>query len=735
MRVRAFAAFALLLLASAGPGPARFADFASDQLDALGRRLAAIRRVLPRETCDLHALAGSARSDAELAGWVRAHLGFQPYAGFQRGAMGTLASGSGNAADRALLLATMLRTRGIDARLVRGTLPSAKAPSVTPARLPVVPEEDARVVALAKAAGVDPARLREAPAEARVLGASLQTRVERRVQRDRAALLAALAGKVPAPTGAALPPASEHWWVRTPAGDLDPTLESGTPRTGVEVALDALPADACQTLRVQCKLRVEGAAEDTSLLDVTLRTADVFGDALAFGVMPVDGTAKVAALDAPTPASVMAALATTTSFQPQVATPQRTHSGRVFDLSGKVMPVEDGRVAAAKEIGSKVGGLFGGLAGEEEEDKTPAAVIGACWFELELGAPGSAPARVRRDILRRKVVGAQRVFDLLTMRQVLVAAEGFGDDWLTDRFLDCIQGVARLAQAQLQDDGARLAAWRNAPRFPVELHSFVAARAKALARLQTGFQDAALAYGKPLVVAQLTRFIDDVGPRMETGIDILHNDVVDLGPAPKTWAESLPLAAGVLDTALEHEVRERGEKAVNTSVLYERASLRDGAMRIATAEELPPPAAAELAEGTVACVTFASTPATWYRIDRRSGSALGLVAFAGGQATSEYGVVAEMMVQLQEAICFFRDMMVCITVAVLSPLAGEEGDKNVFANCVWNLICGKIIDYFTSFVQIEPTWHNVLARKAVSETWNSVCEQLAKKMGFGKKGG
>lgn len=732
MRLRATAAFALLLLAGAGSAPIATDDLARDQLARLVRRVSAIRAVLPRETCDLYALAGSARTDAELCAWVREHVGLQPYAGFQRGAAGTLASGSGNAADRALLLATLLRTRGVDAQLVRGT--AQPVTTVQPARLPTVAPNDALVVALAKAAGVDPSRLRSAPTEAAVLSAGLQTRLERRVRRDRAALLGVLEGEVPPPTGVRGPVSTEHWWVRTPDGDLDPTLDAGAASGGTVVAIEKLPADACQTLRVTCKLRVEGAAEDTPLLDVTLRTAEVFGDALAFGVMPVDGTAKVAALQDPTAATVMAALATTKAFQPQVSTPQRTHSGRVFDLSGKVMPVEDGRVAAAKEIGGKVGDLFGGISGEAEEKKPP-AVIAACWFELELGVPGAEPARVRRDLLRPKVHGAQRVFDLLTMRQVLVAAEGFGDDWLTDQFLTCVQGTAELARIQLRGEPTRLSDWRQAPRFPVELHGFVAARKAALGRLQGEFAGASLLYARPLVVAQLTRFLDDVAPRMETGIDILHNDVVDLGPAAKTWSASLPLAVGVLDTALEHEVRERGAKAVNTSALYERAALLDGAMRLATPDDLPPPAAAELTAGTVACVTFQSSPATWYRVDRRSGSALGLVAFGGGQATSEYGVVAEMMVQLQEAICFFRDLMVCITVAVLSPLAGEEGGKNVFQNCVWNLVCGKIIDYFTSFVEITPTWHNVLARKAVSETWNSICEELAKKMGMGKKGG
>jgi hypothetical protein len=238
---------------------------------------------------------------------------------------------------------------------------------------------------------------------------------------------------------------------------------------------------------------------------------------------------------------------------------------------------------------------------------------------------------------------------------------------------------------------------------------------------------------RPLLVAQLTRFVAGDVPGMETGIDILHNDVIGTGDPPKTWADSLPLAAGILDTVLEHEVRESGVKAVNPSVLLERAMLAGEDARLATAADLPPPAAAELEAGTAAFVVVPGAPSAYYRVDRRSGSSLGLVAWGGGQDTSEYGATAEMMVQLQEAIGFYRDLMVCITIAVLSPMTGKEDARDEFQKCIWNLVCGKILDAATAFTEIEPTIWNVLVRKAISETWNSICEKLAQKMGFGAK--
>ena len=720
----------LLLWCGGGTTPTPRAD----DIDLVRTRLQAIGRLLPRERFDLHALAASGRTDAELCEFVHSQVGFAPYRGFQRGAAGTLASGCGNAADKALLLATMLRARGTDASLVRGTMPAG---TEVPAKAPPPPAgevDDPRVAALAAAAGVPADRLRGAEAEAAVLGASFKNRVQQRLQRDYCSVLAALGNAVPPPTAPA--PASDpgHWWVRTPDGDLDPTLGEVKGSGGEVFGIDPLPADACQTLRFVCKLRVQGAEQDVELLDSTVRTAEVFGDSLSFGVMPVDGTAKVAAIANPTPAAVLAALKDSKLFQPQLATPQRTISGRAFDLTGTIREVTQGRVGAASEVGAGVGGLFGGGISGGDKGKKPPAQLASCFFEIEFSSPGLEPVRVRRDLLRPSSKPSQRVLDLLTVRQVLVAAEGFDEDWLTGRFLDYALAESDQAQRRLGDQPARLADWRQAPRFNAALFSFVAARTKALQWLAAGRQtDSGLLCARPLLVAQLCRFVDGDVPGMESGIDILHNGVVGTGEPASGWADSMPLLAGMLDTVLEHEVRQSGNKAINTSVLLERAALTGAEARLATAADLPPPCAAELTAGTAAFVLVPGQPVSYYRIDRQTGSALGLVAWGGGQDTSEYGATAEMMVQLQEAIGFYRDLMVCITVAVLSPMHGEEQGKEEFANCVWNLVCGKIIDAATSFTEIEPTIWNVLVRKAISETWNSICEKLAQKMGFGAK--
>lgn len=59
--------------------------------------------------------------------WVRDKISFEPYAGAQRGPRGTLMSRAGNAVDQALLLQTLLKAAGYEARLTRGKLDKKSA--------------------------------------------------------------------------------------------------------------------------------------------------------------------------------------------------------------------------------------------------------------------------------------------------------------------------------------------------------------------------------------------------------------------------------------------------------------------------------------------------------------------------------------------------------------------------------------------------------------------------------
>ena len=60
-------------------------------------------------------------------GFVRDSIVYQPYTGTLRGAAGTLRAGAGNSLDQSILLANLLKTAGLDARIARGTLTDADA--------------------------------------------------------------------------------------------------------------------------------------------------------------------------------------------------------------------------------------------------------------------------------------------------------------------------------------------------------------------------------------------------------------------------------------------------------------------------------------------------------------------------------------------------------------------------------------------------------------------------------
>lgn len=87
-----------------------------------------LEAMLPADAEDLDDLAFELDFEYEKAvSLVRDRVRFEPYLGVLRGVDGTLATGRGNAWDQALLLASLLKTLGAEAQIVRGRLPVAHA--------------------------------------------------------------------------------------------------------------------------------------------------------------------------------------------------------------------------------------------------------------------------------------------------------------------------------------------------------------------------------------------------------------------------------------------------------------------------------------------------------------------------------------------------------------------------------------------------------------------------------
>ncbi|GEM_PF-6640942 len=86
------------------------------------------RDAIDASAYDVEALAKRLGPDPEAAYWfVRSTIGYEAYPGALRGAEGCLRSGAGNAVDRALLLAAVLRKNGHKARFAFAEAPKGKA--------------------------------------------------------------------------------------------------------------------------------------------------------------------------------------------------------------------------------------------------------------------------------------------------------------------------------------------------------------------------------------------------------------------------------------------------------------------------------------------------------------------------------------------------------------------------------------------------------------------------------
>ena len=87
--------------------------------------LSNINGTLNRTQFELDALIEKQDFDPEnIIEYVAKEINYEPYEGTLRGAKGTLISGAGNSLDQSILLATLLKDAGYDARIAKGTLSS-----------------------------------------------------------------------------------------------------------------------------------------------------------------------------------------------------------------------------------------------------------------------------------------------------------------------------------------------------------------------------------------------------------------------------------------------------------------------------------------------------------------------------------------------------------------------------------------------------------------------------------
>lgn len=336
---------------------------------------------LPAADWDIDALVASLDGDVESAfSFVRDRIRFDPYPGVLRGAIGTLSARAGNADDRALLLAALLKKTGLDTRFAFADLDPATSSSVLARAFdePSSPLPDGREQSIG-----------EAYAEA----------VAARAHRDYALLRGALGDRAIGTSGQdrtaqLLADVSRHTWVqvRETGGwvDLDPTMADSKP--GDTLMPAARTADAILdaerqsvSVRVVAETLVDGTVTQNVVLDERLDAATAAGSQILLMFTPDSGGGLLGGVGAPA------------TFVPLLMVNGERHDGSSFAIAG-----DDGGF---------------GLGGGSSIDLT------GLLLEVETDAPDHEPL-IHDRVLLDRIPAAIRATGSVTPEQLLPMPAG-----------------------------------------------------------------------------------------------------------------------------------------------------------------------------------------------------------------------------------------------------------------------------------------------------------------------
>ncbi len=659
----------------------------------------------------------------ELGDWraayafVRDEIALLPYRGILRFADGTLASRAGNACDRALLLAELLRALGREVRFARARLDAAAV-----ARLRGL--IDRPPTAQTRPLAVD---LPDPALEAAVVEAGLPVEAWRRALRETrdetAALLAAMARDLAATDAALvrlLPPPdaatsgedqeravraalAEHCWVqlRTPEGwlDLDPTpgLEPGqTLAPAAQVSDEPDPALKPEMeLRLLVHRRRGDARESEAVLAARMRPNAGLWTAQLAVIPEVQG---------PFLLQQLAGGGLRKGYEVHVPVLRAEGAelvGEPFDLTGRILDT-DFQVRQARGVGEATGGLFGGALGALQEalgeGNAPPRKLPAVFDGLELRLTLRLPdGRVREA--RRLLVGPAPAAvlrrSLMLNAEIAVSAARMPRVRLQAATLETIRAIRPLwiaAMRGVEPLRAEMLA-RRLDAISSELYTFLQLRSAVSEYVMAElFPELVAVPLEPLVVMRLVRLRPDgEGVRLLRGFDLVFNRVRVIPREPAQAAGSSAAAVRLLslvDNVLEHGL---AGPASRSGVALLQAAAREGVgLRVvarpdelAGLDHIPPYARGLILEALAAGqrVVVPAGPLEdgrfgFWTFDPTTGAVHGFGADGTGQAMAEYGQQIAVLVAGSLAGCAvsalypgsqmdFKDYVLCVAIGVV----------------------------------------------------------------------
>lgn len=673
----------------------------------------------------------------KLCDYVRNQIAFEPYRGFLKGAVGVLSSGRGNSADRAMLLAAILDSAGVKARLVKGTVVADKFPS---AAMPAAtkPGDRAAETAALKSCGIDVDELDRAMKVAQLDKQKSLEELWQRVDRDVQTLAKALDdGKVPVPWPAA-EPSTEHWWVRTDAGDHDPTLaQAGAKESGAWDVKD-IPAKEFHTI-VFREVIVAGGKPQT-VLEAKYRACDLFGKAVAFANLAMDWQQQ--ATKSPSPSEALGSLKDNRRFRASICVEDKGTPGKVFDVDGQILKDDGSQIGGAKALGGGLGGMFGGGG----EDK-PQSKLDSCRLEVEIAAPGDrTPMVVRRSLLRPGAGAAQKVYDLCTTYEFLVLPEDVSEALIARKAAETFEKIGQWLKDCGDKDPLADPGHRKIARLNGELWGFGLARRNEVNRLGQTYSHATFVHQRATLAAYFRRMIDAKSPRAVRGIDIFYNQMQAVGAKPQGWSDHPGLWLGAMDTALEQVSLERpGGACHNSSMLLEKARLagKEPILLKAAGNELAKTfgdAAGSQMSADLKGAVLVAIPGevvAWYRVDLAGGATLGYVENGGGQAAVEHIEDSALVWMVYEYMKIYCEAVHCLGLGLSMGISMDPDEqRKEFAVCT----CEVALEVATSLACIAREADPVTLLDfgqffAVSKGWGNIVKKICEKAFEGGEGG
>jgi hypothetical protein len=680
----------------AGPltGDAAERELLAKKADALGALATRFANAIPKDHEDLNTvLAKTGANPQAVLSWVRANIRLLPYSGVLRDASGVLMDRAGNSLDRALFMAELLHRSGINARLARTQISPTGAAGLRARYLEQVasPEHPALPTSadMTKLAASDPN-----------LDASLLEK-ELKSADAAAQQMSIQSAKLYAQTfpvvlqAAGLDSASEarfseqvvntlcdYFWVQIQSNDtwadLDPDTDvvgAKSPRAtflAAQVPKDLQPR---VTVRLSIEVLSGGKLSETKLLEQDWAPAKIATQPITIIHALLPAPRDVASKDASQVQSAfLDDIRDASVIMPTLMVGTQSWKGRIYDFNGQVQDATPTNVAAMggsaivnkNAIASGIASVF---ADTSAPVPAPAPATGlasnlvtAEWLDIEIAMPGVPVEKHRRSIfdsLGAKARAGKSYEAVLPLsKQALVnraLALASGVDAYVFGAAPSLQWVDR-SIAQGIATGMTLAAKEMRQQIAIRDSTDV----PPMSRIEPALWGWAArrndldgkSPGSPIApnVALLwdSLSVDDSGRVVHRPIfDIVSNSTIGRSKRADQVAQ------GVYDTVVENLLAE-GKSSANAAALLASDLSRGsswtlvGSANIAKIQSLP--LSADMKADVEAAVTagnLAISPSTnngtdadsltWWRVDPRTGSTLGVGRYGRGAAAVEEG--------------------------------------------------------------------------------------------------